>query len=444
MSSRNIYTLSFLWISLFLSCCAQKTPAPTSISIEGDQWYINGSLVNQGSAAEGLLMNVRMVNAIFEDDSQKILEYDPDFDADQNTEKFIQSIPLYVEQGINAFTISLQGGLPGYEGAINSAYNADGSLRTEYLERADQVITAASKAGAAVILTCFYQRQHSHERALTGKDAIIDAVANVVAWIESQKYSNVLLEISNEYAHGGFKNWTDGEWLSSAAGQVELIEYAQSLNPDLYVSTSGMGNGLIPESIARVSDFILIHFNNTALVDIPEKVKLASVYGKPVVCNEDDKIGLTGAEAAKLSVLAGAGWGLMQSGQNQDAPFRFEGAADDSLVYEMISKLTTPGVEIDQSQSTEMSVLITEPKDGDIYATDETITIKAALSGLEAFSDLEVHFRNGKQLLGKSETDPWTFNWENIPAGKYEIEAMVRDQEGQEVVRSRKVDIEVR
>jgi hypothetical protein len=60
--------------------------------------------------AEGLLMNVRMVNAVFEDRSR------PEFDPDANTDEFIAQIPDYVAHGVRAFTVCLQGGMPGYEG----------------------------------------------------------------------------------------------------------------------------------------------------------------------------------------------------------------------------------------------------------------------------------------------------------------------------------------
>ena len=40
-----------------------------------------------GAKAEGLLMNVRMVNAVFEDAKR------PEFDAEANTDRFIKQVP---------------------------------------------------------------------------------------------------------------------------------------------------------------------------------------------------------------------------------------------------------------------------------------------------------------------------------------------------------------
>ena len=110
----------------------------TRVSLEHGQWHINGSATNPGSAAAGLLMNVRMVNATFEDANDATRPRD--FDADANTAAFIAKIPDYAAHGVNAFTICLQGGMPGYEGAVSSAFDVDGSLKQTYLQRVQRVI----------------------------------------------------------------------------------------------------------------------------------------------------------------------------------------------------------------------------------------------------------------------------------------------------------------
>lgn len=101
--------------------------ADTHVAIVDGRWLINGQPTNPGSAAEGLLMNVRTVNATFEDTSGK----KPEFNPDANTSWFVERIPEYARHGVNAFTLCLQGGMPGYEGAVNSAFTSDGSLKPE-------------------------------------------------------------------------------------------------------------------------------------------------------------------------------------------------------------------------------------------------------------------------------------------------------------------------
>jgi len=304
-------------------------PRKTRLEIRGQDWYLDGRITNEGSQAEGLLMNVRMVNSTFEDRSRT------DFDPEANTNRFIRWLWDYAANGVRAFTLNLQGGMPGYEGALNSAYNSDGSLRPEYLERVRRVIEACREHGVGVILGYFYQRQDQH---LEDADAIRKAVVETAHWIRQEGFTHVILEIANEYAHPGF----DHEILRSPEGQVELVRLAQETHPDLAVSTAGMGNGRIDERIAEAVDFILIHFNNTPVEEIPDRIDALKRFGKPIVCNEDDKIGEEAIRAARASVENGASWGFMHSAGNQYQPFIFRGRHDDPPVYQVLSGLTAP------------------------------------------------------------------------------------------------------
>jgi hypothetical protein len=443
---KYVYSTIILMAVFFIGCTSKSDQTGiTTVSIKGNRWLINGEPVLKGSPAEGLLVNVRMVNAVFEDSGPAAKEnLGKDFDPDENTARFIAQIPDYYAHGVRGFTICLQGGLPGYEGAVNSAFNADGTLRKEYLDRVTKVIRAADREGAIIILSCFYQRQHSLPRALDGKAAIVNAVVNVATWIESEKFSNVVLEISNEYAHGGYNRWKDGAWLKSVEGQVELIRQAKAVAPTLLVSTSGMGRGLVPKPIAEAGDFLLLHFNMTPVNLIEERIKEARSYDKPVLCNEDDKVGAIGAEAARLSILSGAGWGFMHAKKNQNVPFEFDGAADDTLVYKMLQRLTTPGQSIDDIQTGLLSVVITEPIDGDVFASGKTIAIRAVVTGAEHRDGIEVHFFAGDTLIGKDASAPWEIAWTNTAAGKYYVRAVVQDSLGRQLQRSGPVDFEVR
>ncbi len=300
----------------------------TSVSITEDRWLINGQATYPSSKAEGLLMNVRMANAVFEDSQNS------GFDAAGNTSKFISEIPNYVSQGMGAFTLSLQGGFPGYEGAVNSAFNPNGSLRKSYLSRVREVVEACDKHGAVVLLGCYYQRQ---DQILNDETAVRAGVVNVAQWIREEGFKNVVLEIANEYAHNGY----DHQILKSVAGEVELIKLAKQTNPELLVSTSGLGGGTLPDIVAQACDFLLIHFNTTELADIPKCIADLKQYGKPIVCNEDDKLGSEGAKAADLSVTHGASWGFMHVNRNQCVPLEFSGSQDDPIVYQRIKQLTS-------------------------------------------------------------------------------------------------------
>src|SRR5262249_40060650 len=149
---------------------------------------------------------------------------------------FLAQVSDYAAHGVNAFTICLQGGMPGYEGALNSAFERDGSLREPYLARADRVIEACDRAGLVIILGCFYQRQ---DQFLADEAAVRAGVVNVVNWIGRRGYRNVALEIANEFDHDGF----DHRLIRTVDGIAELIRLAKRTSPALLVSASGLGHG---------------------------------------------------------------------------------------------------------------------------------------------------------------------------------------------------------
>jgi len=300
----------------------------TAISIEEGRWLINRQPTYPGSRAEGLLMNVRMVNAVFEDQGRA------DFDAEANTTEFAEKIPDYVAAGVRAFTLNLQGGFPGYEGAINSAFNSDGSLRDPYLRRLRSILDVCSRNGAIVILGCFYQRQ---DQLLKDEEAVRAGLLNAAGWVKKSGFTNVLLEVANEFNHPGF----DHAILKTAAGQVDLIRLVQKKFPCLLVSTSGLGDGQMPEEICKVADFLLPHFNSTPVAEIPARIQALKRFGKPIVCNEDDKTGAEAAAAGEACVANGASWGFMHDELNQHYPFTFGGVSDDAVVYAKLRELTT-------------------------------------------------------------------------------------------------------
>ena len=270
----------------------------TRVTLRGTRWCLNDEPTNQGSRAEGLLMNVRMVNAIFED------RHKPDLDPAAITDRFLAHLPEYSTHGVNAFTLNLQGGMPGYEGAMNSAFEPDGSLRESYLARVGRVIEACDRAGLVVILGCFYQRQ---DQVLADEAAVRAAVAHAASWVRRRGYRNVVLEIANEFDHEGF----DHRLIRTVGGQVELIRLAKEAAPELLISTSGLGHGRYPDALAEAADFLLIHFNGTPLDDIPARIAGLRRFGKPIVCNEDQKTGEAGRgprSCACRTAPRGASW----------------------------------------------------------------------------------------------------------------------------------------
>jgi hypothetical protein len=302
----------------------------TEISLVDGRWFINGRVTNPGSAAAGLLMNVRMVNATFEDRNR------PDFAVEANTDAFIRHVPDYAAHGVNAFTFCLQGGYPGYEGAVNSAFAPDGTLRPDYMRRIERVLRACDEQGVAVILTYFYQRQ---ARILRDDAAIRAGVENATRWVVAQGFRHVLIEVANEYAHGGF---AAQPLIRSPEGQASLLRLVKQIAPRVLVTSSGYSHGRIAPAVAEACDFLTPHWNLAAVDDIPARIALLRRFGKPLVCNEDLKQGDELLRALRVSVEHGCSYGLMEKDANQTFPFRFQGAADNPAYYAALRELTSP------------------------------------------------------------------------------------------------------
>jgi hypothetical protein len=273
-------------------------------------------------------MNVRMVNAVFEDRNKS------DFDPESNTDRFIARIPDYAAHGVNAFTICLQGGMPGYEGAVNSAFEPDGTLRPGYLARVERVIRACDRNGLAVILGLYYQRQ---SKVLKNEAAVRAGVINAVHWIQAHGFRNVAVEVANEYPHQGFAHAV----IRDPKGQASLIRLVRQTVPGLLVTASGYGDGKIQAEVAEACDFLTPHWNGTKVEDIPARVADLKRFGKPMVCNEDDKKGERAVAAMRASVANSCAYGLMLKDHNQTFPFHFEGAADDLVYYTALKAITS-------------------------------------------------------------------------------------------------------
>ena len=82
--------------ALAFTTLAGAGEAATRVSISENRWQINGAVTYPGTRAEGLLMDVRMVNATFEDRNK------PDFDAAANADRFIAHIGDFAAGGVNA------------------------------------------------------------------------------------------------------------------------------------------------------------------------------------------------------------------------------------------------------------------------------------------------------------------------------------------------------
>jgi len=240
----------------------QRVPSRrTQVTIRGDAFYINGRPTYagrryNGKRVEGLLMNVRVVQGIFDDLNPETATrwVYPDtgrWDPERNTNEFVAAMPEWKRHGVLAFTINLQGGTPGgfggrgrgrgtADGAApapadapgrgsaaqppggapatapptpagvggraggrgpagpmleNTAVDPDGNLRPAYMARLERILNRADELGMVAIVGYFYFGQ---DQRLKDEDAVKRGVLNATNWIVDRGYTNVMVEINNE------------------------------------------------------------------------------------------------------------------------------------------------------------------------------------------------------------------------------------------------------
>ncbi|MBS1874760.1 MAG: hypothetical protein JSU00_16205 [Acidobacteria bacterium] len=281
---------------------AYPAARPTEIAIDADRFLLNGKptyagRTYKGLKIEGLLLNSRMAQGVFDDrnpDTRAKWRY-PDtgrWDPDRNTDEFVAAMPEWRQCGLLSFTINLQGGSPeGYSKSQpwdTSGIAANGSLRADYMRRLARILDRADELGMAPIVGVFYFGQDQRVR---NEAAVRRAVEGAAGWILDRGYRNVLFEVNNECNVAAY----DHEILKPARVH-ELIEMVKAIRKQgrrLLVSTS-YGGGAIPlPNVVKAADFILMHGNGVKdparIREMARQARAVEGYRPmPVLFNEDD------------------------------------------------------------------------------------------------------------------------------------------------------------
>jgi len=333
-----------------------------SVEIEGEDWIVDGEVTHPGRSfrdhrIEGLLLNSRMANGVFDDCNaltRDLWRY-PDsaaWDPERNTDELIAMLPAYRAHGLDAICVNLQGASPvgyylssdegvtelvrrvrrhhphadvdaiwaGVEGLVSQpwcsgAFDADGTLQPAYLARAERLLRAASAAGLVVVLGLFYFGQ---DERLRDEEAVRRAVVGACEWLLDRALDNVAVEINNEcdvprYEHP----------ILTPPRVHELIELASSVvdgERRVLVGTSFTLDELPSEAVVAASDFILLHGNSVdepaAIAAMVDGARAISSYrGQPILFNEDDHFGFEQPQNNFVAALSRhAGWGYFDPG----------------------------------------------------------------------------------------------------------------------------------
>lgn len=296
----------------------------TEVSIDGADFRINGELTypgrsHKGRRIEGMLLNSRMIQAIFDDDcdaTRDAWKY-PDtgvWDPDRNTDEFCAMLPVYHAHGLRAVTVGLQGGGSIYREDIfrhyeNSAFRPDGRLKEAYFGRLDRILEAADACGMVVIVNYFYWM---HERRFADDAAIMRATEAATARLLETGYRNILVDVKNEIR--------EADDILSSRGIHRLLEIVRGTARDgrrLPVSTSTHPVKHLPEGRwPDLCDFFLPHGNNSHAEDWRRELmafraeEAVTKITRPICCNEDS-IDIASFEAA---LDAGVSWGYYDQG----------------------------------------------------------------------------------------------------------------------------------
>jgi hypothetical protein len=316
-----IFLTIILFASAVLFSCKDHTR--TIVEIKGDMFYINNRPTYEkrywnGLKIEGLLLNSRMVQGIFDDMNPETVNnwIYPDtkkWDPDRNTEEFISNMEKWNSYGLLSFTINIQGGSPqGYSKEqpwFNSGYFDDGRLRPEYMSRLKKILDRADELGMVPILGLFYFGQ---DERLKDESAVINAVNNIMEWLFEKGYRNVLIEVNNEcnikYVHEILKPERVDEL-------INLVKSKEKRGYRFYSGTSYGGGSIPTPNVVKASDFLLMHGNGVSdpmrILEMVNKARNVEGYTpKPVLFNEDDHFDFDKSENNFLSALSGyASWG---------------------------------------------------------------------------------------------------------------------------------------
>jgi hypothetical protein len=319
------------FLTLPLAALPAAAKSKTEIAIRGDGFLINGKPTYQGRSwkgkkIEGLLMNSRMVQGIFDDlnpETRKRWAY-PDtgkWDPERNVREFIKAMPEWRKHGLLSFTVNLQGGSPeGYSKQQDwetGALEADGALRPAFMNRLKRILDRADSLGMAPIVGIYYFGQDQRVKDEAG---VKRGVENTVQWLLKQGYRNVLLEICNETNVRAF----DHEILKPPRVH-ELIEMAKGIQAGgrrLLVGTS-YGGGAVPlPNVVKSSDFILVHGNGVKdparITEMVQQTRKVEGYRPmPILFNEDDHFNFDQPMNNMVAAISEyASWGYFDPGKS--------------------------------------------------------------------------------------------------------------------------------
>jgi len=309
----------------------------TKITTQGDRFLINNTLTyseipTANPKSLGLLWNQRVIQGIFDDKiypSRFKLFKMGKFGPEKNTDNLIAALPQWYAYGLRAITVGFQGGWP--VGCVdvstidNNPFGTDGkTLDPAYAARMDRIIKACDKLGMVVIVSILYWAQ---AKRLQDSTAVVEAVKTGCHFLKNGGYTNVIVEVANEYNIDEFATTPTAHKPDSMAA---LIQTAKEATGGMLVGCSG-GGLMADKEVVEASDVVIVHGNGGTrgqYYDFLRKVK-SWAAGKPVLCNEDSPC----CTRVDVALECETSWGYYNNYTKQIPPADYSVLAGEDLFF---------------------------------------------------------------------------------------------------------------
>lgn len=334
----------------------------TTITIHQDEFHLDGQPTYAGRSFEGkkiqgLLFNVRAVQATFDDANPATRgqwAY-PDtgrWDPARNTDDLCAALPAWRDHGVLAFTINFQGGGAIYRPEVydhydNSAFTVQGDIKPAYAARIRQVLARADELGMVVIVGFFYWK---HVQKMADEAAVWRAAEQAVDFLADTGHRNILIEIANETDIAGF-----GHAIFQPTAAHRMIHALRQRHPHFLYSTSQVGanpdtgRGIPPPSLVEHADYVFLHGNGCdpdrlhRAIDAVKALAEFQANPKPLIINEDSP-GIPNLDVAWRNYVS---WGYYDQGFGSawkgDRYVRYETQERESE-YAALSGFQTPPI----------------------------------------------------------------------------------------------------
>ena len=310
--------LTLLSILVLPAVALAQPHGDTVVGIRGPHFTINGKPTYTPQSGfdtadpnlEGTLLNVRAVQAIFNDANYPgqgsrahpyqsnalgdiFWDYpDGSWDPERNVREFIAALPEWRRCGVLAFTVNLQGGGPpdgNYDEKItlqphdNSGFDAHGNLKPAYAERLRRVIAAADRLGMVVIVGFFYFGSNERIEITSDDRYVKEAIRQGCRLLKDLPYRNVLIEINNETNPRSYKHH-----ILQPDGALDAVLLAQQMvDHQIPVSMSWSG-GIMPrgsrgDAAIRAVDYVMFHTNGKSPEGVHQTIQQCATGPDPIV-----------------------------------------------------------------------------------------------------------------------------------------------------------------